>query len=353
MRNWGKRIPRDFGVKMIKRFSSILCIDSHTGGEPTRTVISGLPEIKGATISEKSDFFKNKLDEYRSVLILEPRAHKQMIAVVLCQPCTPKGDFGLVIMCALGYIGMCGHGLIGAVTSVLEAGIVKPVEPITELKVETPAGIISVEAEYKNGKVGGVTFKNVPSFIYAEDVQIDTPSFGSMQVDVAYSGCWYVVVNAEKHGLELNKDKLSIIGEANNEILSAVNKIVKPVHPELGKLDKLIDQVAFYGPPKREDADTMNLITSEALGYDRCPCGTGSSAKMAVLHKKGILKTGESYTHESCITGSIFKSRVIEEVQLDSINGIIPEITGFAYLSSINNIVMDERDELRFGFKVD
>lgn len=353
MEKWEKKLPGDFGVKMIKRFGSILCIDSHTGGEPTRTVISGLPEIKGNTISEKSDYFKNNLDEYRSLLTMEPRAHKQMHAMVVCPPCTPEGDFGLVIVCALGYLGMCGHGLIGAVVSVLEAGIIKPVEPITKLKVETPAGIMSVEAEYKNGKVGGVTFRNNPCFVYAEDIQIDTLSFGSMQVDVAYGGNWYVVVNAEKHDLELNKDKLSIIGEANDEILSAVNKIVKPVHPELGKLDKLIDQVVFYGPPKREDADTMNLITSEALGYDRSPCGTGSSAKMAVLHKKGILKTGEYYIHESCTTGSIFKSRIIEEVQLGSIKGIIPEITGFAYLSSINNIVMDERDELRFGFKVD
>ncbi len=353
MGKWGEKLPGDFGLKIIKRFGSILCIDSHTGGEPTRTVISGLPEIKGNTISEKSGYFKKNLDEYRSLLIMEPRAHKQMHAMIICPPCTPEGDFGLFVVCALGYLGMCGHGLIGAVVSVLEARITKPVEPITELKVETPAGIMSVEAEYKNGKVGGVTFKNSPSFVFAEDVKIDTPSFGSMQVDVAYGGNWYVVVDAEKHDLELNKEKLSIIGEANNEVLLAVNKIVKPLHPELGKLDKLIDQVVFYGPSKRDDADTMNLITSEALGYDRSPCGTGSSAKMAVLHKKGILKTGESYTHESCITGAIFKSRIIEEIQLGSIKGIIPEITGFAYLSSINNIVMDERDELRFGFKVD
>jgi len=352
MEKWGKELPGDFGVKMIKRFGSILCIDSHTGGEPTRTVVSGLPEIKGTTISEKLDYFKKNLNKYSSLFIMEPRAHKQMHATIVCPPCTPEGDFGLVIVCALGYLGMCGHGLIGAVVSVLEAGIIKPVEPITELKVETPSGIMSVEAEYKNGKVGGVTFKNSPSFVFAEDVKIDTPSFGRMQVDVAYGGNWYVVINAEKHDLELNKDKLSIIGEANNEILSAINKIVVPLHPELGKLDKPIDQVVFYGPPKREDADTMNLISSEALGYDRSPCGTGSSAKMAVLHKKGILKTGEPYTHESCITGAVFKSRVLEEVQLGSIKGIIPEITGFAYLSSINNIVMDERDELRFGFKV-
>jgi len=337
--------------ELLRARDSIVCIDSHTGGEPTRFVVGGLPEIKGDNITEKSRFFEENYDYLRTVLTAEPRAHKAMHAMILCSPSTDEADFGLIITCALGYLGMCGHGLIGAVASAIEAGIIKAVEPVTHVTVETPSGLMKVHADVSNGEVGGVTFRNQPSFVYKEDLEIETDKYGKLKVDVAYGGNWYVVVNVEQLGLEISIENLDKLGEANNLILEAVNASVSAEHPQLGPAGK-IPQMVFVGPAKNPEAHSMNLITSEALGYDRSPCGTGSSAKMAVLHAKGKLRLNEEYVHESGTTGSLFRGRLVEETKLGSIDAVVPEITGFAHISGINYIVMDPRDSLRHGFYV-
>jgi proline racemase len=338
--------------ELLHARDSIVCIDSHTGGEPTRLVVGGLPEIKGDDVTAKSRFFEENYDYLRTTLTAEPRAHKAMHAFALCPPSTDEADFGVIIMCALGYLGMCGHGLIGTVASVIEAGIVEAVEPVTHVVVETPSGLMQVRADVSSGKVEGVTFRNQPSFVYVQDLEIDIAKYGELTVDVAYGGNWYVVVDVEQLGLEINIENLNKLGEANNLILAAVNASVSAEHPKLGPAGE-IPQMVFVGPPKNPEANSMNLITSEALGYDRSPCGTGSSAKMAVLHAKGRLKLHEEYVHESGTTGSLFRSRLVEETKLGGINAVVPEITGFAYVSGINYITMDPRDSLRHGFYVE
>lgn len=338
--------------ELLRARDSIVCIDSHTGGEPTRLVVGRLPEIKGDTITEKSKFFEENYDYLRTTLTAEPRAHKAMHAFILCPPSTDEADFGVIVACALGYLGMCGHGLIGTVASVIEAGIVEAVEPVTHVTVETPSGLMKVRADVSNGKVEGVTFRNQPSFVYAQDLEIDIATYGKLAVDVAYGGNWYVVVDVEQLGLEINVENLEKLGEANNLILAAVNASISAEHPELGPAGE-IPQMVFVGPPKNPEANSMNLITSEALGFDRSPCGTGSSAKMAVLHAKGKLKLNEEYVHESGTTGSLFCSRIVEETKVGSIDAVVPEITGFAYISGINCIVVDPRDSLRHGFYVE
>jgi proline racemase len=337
--------------ELLRARDSIVCIDSHTGGEPTRLVVGGLPEIEGHNIAEKSKFFEKHYDYLRTTLTAEPRAHKAMHALILCPPSTDEADFGLIITCALGYLGMCGHGLIGAVASVIEAGIVEPVEPVTHVAVETPSGLMRVRADVSNGKVEGVTFRNQPSFVYAEDLEIEIDTYGKLKVDVAYGGNWYVVVDVEQIGLEISVENLENMGEANNLILEAVNAGISAQHPQLGPAGE-IPQMVFMGPARNPEANSMNLITSEALGYDRSPCGTGSSAKMAVLHAKGRLKLNEEYVHESGTTGSLFRSRLIEETKVGSIDAVVPEITGFAYITGVNHIVMDSRDPLTHGFYI-
>ncbi len=337
--------------EMLHARDSIICIDSHTGGEPTRLVVGGLPEIKGDDITEKSEFFAENYDYLRTTLTAEPRGRKAMHAFVLCPPSTGEADLGVIIMCALGYLGMCGHGLIGTVASVIEAGIVEAVEPVTHVTVETPSGLMKVRAEVSNGEVEGVTFRNQPSFVYAQDLEIAVATYGKLAVDVAYGGNWYVVVDVEQLGLEINVKNLEKLGEANNLILAAVNASISAEHPQLGPAGE-IPQMVFVGPPKNPEANSMNLITSEALGFDRSPCGTGSSAKMAVLHAKGKLKLNEEYVHESGTTGSLFCSRLVEKTKVGSIDAVVPEITGFAYISGINHIIIDPRDSLGHGFYV-
>jgi len=258
----------------------------------------------------------------------------------------------VIIACALGYLGMCGHGLIGTVASVIEAGIVKAVEPVTQVTVETPSGLMKVRAGVSNGKVEGVTFRNQPSFLYEEDLEIDIGTNCKLKVDVAYGGLWYVVVDVEQIGLEISVENLEKFGEATNLILKTVNASISPEHPQFGPAGA-IAQVVFMGPAKNPGAHGMNLITSKALGLDRSPCGTGSSAKMAVLHAKGKLKLNEEYVHESGATGSLFRGRLVEETKVGPINAVVPEITGFAYVTAISYLVMDPRDSLRHGFYVE
>ncbi|GAF92745.1 unnamed protein product, partial [marine sediment metagenome] len=283
----------------------------------------------GDDITEKSKFFEENYDYLRTTLTAEPRAHKAVHAFILCPPSTHEADFGVIVACALGYLGMCGHGLIGTVASVIEAGIVEAVEPVTHVTVETPSGLMKVRADVSNGKVEGVTFRNQPSFVYKEDLEIEVDKFGKLKVDVAYGGNWYVVADVEQMGLEISVENLDKFGQANNLILKAVNASIAAEHPELGPAGE-IPQMVFVGPSKNPEANSMNLITSEALGYDRSPCGTGSSAKMAVLHAKGKLKLNEEYVHESGTTGSLFGSRLVEETKVGPIDAVVPEITGFA-----------------------
>ncbi|MEE9541668.1 MAG: proline racemase family protein [Candidatus Bipolaricaulota bacterium] len=339
--------------QLVRGRESIVCIDSHTGGEPTRLVIGGFPEIKGSNIGEKSQFFERNYDHLRTVLTAEPRGRKAMHALVLCPPSTAEGDFGLIIMCALGYLGMCGHGLIGAVATAIEVGIIEGVEPVTRVVVETPSGEMRVRANVIDGKVENVTFRNQPSFVFKQDLEIEIETYGRLNVDVAYGGNWFAVVDAEQLGVELSNANLDKLGRANNLILNAVNSQISVNHPILGPgAGETIDQMVFMGPPRNPIADSMNLTTSDALGFDRSPCGTGSSAKMAVLHAKGRLGLNEDYVHESATTGSLFRGRLVKETQVGSIDAVIPEITGSAYLAGVYHTLVDPRDSLKDGFLV-
>lgn len=336
---------------LILRDKVITCVDSHTGGEPTRLVVGGLPDIKGSTIAERSEFFKENYDYLRTTLTAEPRGRKAMHALILCPPTSPKTDFGLIITCGLGYLGMCGHGLIGAVTTVIELGIVQPVEPITRLVVETLSGEMAVEAKIASGKVEEVTFRNQPAFVLKEDLQIDLPGRGKALIDVAYGGNWFVIADAQELEIKLNIGSLTEIAALTDRILEAANAAVTVEDPLLGPAT--IDQIVFVGPARNPVAHSMNMTTSTVLGFDRSPCGTGSSAKMAVLHAKGLLKMNEECVHESATTGSLFRGRIVEETRIGNIRAIVPEITGSAYLTGIQYVLMDERDELVHGFVVD
>ena len=242
----------------------------------------GRPFLKSRTIS------RINLDYLRGVLTARAKGAAAMHAFLLVPPTREDTDFGVIIACALGYLGMCGHGLIGTVYSVIECGIVPKVEPETRVRVDTPSGIIEARAKVTNGKVEGVTFRNQPSFTHTLDYPLTVPGVWGNSVSVAYGGNWYAVVNVEQLGIEINQKNLAQFGKLNNAILDAVNASIQAEHPLLGPAGE-VPQAIFYGPPKNPMANSMNLVTSQALGYDRSPCGTGSSAKMAVLHARGEL----------------------------------------------------------------
>ena len=330
---------------------AIVCIDSHTGGEPTRLVVSGIPEISGDSAREKTRFFADSLDHLRTTLTGEPRAHQAMHALVLCPATSNEADFGVIIMCALGYLDMCGHALIGAVTTVLEAGIIKADEPETVVIVETPAGIMRTRAHVVNGKVLSVTFRNQPAFVYKRDLEVCVEPFGNLNVDIAYGGLWYVIVDADQVNISLDISNLDRLSHASRSILKAVNSAVVAEHPILGPAGDL-PQLLFTGPPTNPEADGKNFNMSTELGFDRSPCGTGSSARMAVLHAGGVLGLNREYVHESAATGGLFRGRLVEKVKVGSIEAVVPEITGRAHITGVNHIITDPDDPLRHGFYV-
>ncbi len=330
---------------------SIVCIDSHTGGEPTRLVVGGLPEIPGDNAREKTRFFADNLNHLRTTLTGEPRAHQAMHALVLCPATSDEADFGVIIMCALGYLDMCGHALIGAVTTVLEAGIVKADEPDTVVTVETPAGIMRARAHVVNGKVLSVTFRNQPAFAYKRDLEVCVEPFGNLKVDIAYGGLWYVIVDAEQTGISLELSNLDRLSQASKSILKAVNSTIVAEHPILGPAGDF-PQLLFTGHSTNPEADGKNFNLSTELGFDRSPCGTGSSARMAVLHANGALDLNKEYVHESAPTGSLFHGRLVEKVKVGAIEAVVPEITGSAHITGVNHIVVDPGDPLRHGFYI-
>lgn len=330
---------------------AIVCIDSHTGGEPTRLVVSGIPEVSGDNAREKTRFFADNLGHLRSTLTGEPRAHQAMHALVLCPATSEEADFGVIIMCALGYLDMCGHALIGAVTSVLEAGIIKADEPETVVTVETPAGIMRTRAHVVNGKVLSVTFRNQPAFAYKRDLEVCVEPFGNLKVDIAYGGLWYVIVDADQVNISLDLSNLDRLSHASKSILKAVNSAIVAEHPVLGPAGDL-PQLLFTGSPTNPEADGKNFNMSTELGFDRSPCGTGSSARMAVLHANGVLDLNKEYVHESAATGSLFRGRLVEKVKVGPIEAVVPEITGDAHITGVNHIIADPGDPLRHGFYV-
>ena len=330
---------------------AIVCIDSHTGGEPTRLVVGGIPEIPGDSAREKTRFFADNLNHLRTTLTGEPRAHQAMHALVLCPATSEEADFGVIIMCALGYLDMCGHALIGAVTTVLEAGIIKADEPETVVTVETPAGIMRTRAHVVNGKVLSVTFRNQPAFAYRGDLEVCVEPFGNLKVDIAYGGLWYVIVDAEQTGISLDLSNVDRLSHASKTILKAVNSAIAAEHPILGPAGDF-PQLLFTGPPTNPEANGKNFNLSTQLGFDRSPCGTGSSARMAVLHANGLLDLNKEYVHESAPTGSLFCGRLVEKVKVGAIEAVVTEITGSAHITGVNHIISDSGDPLRHGFYI-
>lgn len=332
----------------MKFKKSIHAIDSHTMGEPTRIITSGLPKIPGKTMSEKKEYLEKNLDYLRTAVMHEPRGHMDMFGSVLVQPIADEADYGIIFMDGGGYLNMCGHGSIGAATTIVETGMVEIVEPYTKVILESPAGLIEANVLVKDEKVKEVTITNVPSFLYKEDLEIEVPELGTIKVDIAFGGSFFVLVRAEDLKMDINPLTGSKIAAIAIEIRNIVNESVKIEHPLLPHI-KSVDLVEVYGSPKTEGANLQNVVVFGSGQIDRSPCGTGTSAKLATLYAKGKLGLNEEFVYES-ITGTLFKGHVIEETMVGNQKAIIPQITGKAYITGFNHFIIDEDDPLKYGF---
>ena len=332
-------------MKINRVFSTI---DTHTGGEPTRTIIGGLPYIPGKTIVEKMHYLKENMDWIRTSLMFEPRGHSVMSGVILTEPTHPEADIGVIFIETGVYLPMCGHDTIGVSTALVETGMITVEEPFTYITLDTPAGLTRVKVHVENGKARSVTFRNIPSFVFAKDVEVYVPGFGKIKMDVSYGGNVYAILPADAVELEILPENASEIIQKGRMVRDAVNSQVRIQHPEKPFVNECT-HVQFYGKPSAPDADLKNTVFFADSGIDRSPCGTGTSAKVATLYAKGELKLNEEFVHESII-GSIFVARAVEEAKVGPYEAIVPEVTGSAYVTGMSQFVIDPDDPHRNGF---
>ena len=339
--------------------SRIETIDAHTAGEPLRLIVKGFPAVEGRTILEQREFVRENYDHLRRALMLEPRGHADMYGALLTPPERPGSHAGVLFMHNEGFSTMCGHGVIAVTTIVIERNLI-PVAPDADgsvcLKLDSPAGLIEAVA-----KDGVVSFRNVPSFVLhpAVPVRVGTRD---VRVDVAFGGAFYAIVDSEAVGIPIQPDRLADLRRVGMEIKHAVEKAVKVEHPLEPQLHGIYGTI-FTGPPSEETADLRNVTIFADAEVDRSPCGTGTAAVMAVLHAMGVLGLPEQvFTHESII-GTRFRGRVIgtttlstskgqEPTSKESIEAIIPEIEGEAYITGEHTFIIDDSDPLKHGFRL-
>jgi len=323
-------------------------IDTHTMGEPTRIITSGIPNLKGSTMAEKKEFLIDEMDYIRTALMHEPRGHRDMFGAIITQPASTWADLGVIFMDAGGYLNMCGHGTIGTVTAALETGMIEPAEPFTQVTLDTPAGLVTARATVEDRRVGEVSFTNVPSFLYKEDVDVDVPDIGKLTIDISFGGSFFALVKADDLGLEIIPENAMELSKAGLKIRDAVNQQVEIQHPLLTKITTC-DLVEIYGDPVKPDSTARNVVIFGDGQVDRSPCGTGTCAKLAALYAKGQIKKDELFVYES-ILGTQFKGKVLGEEKVGDFDAVIPEITASAYITGLNTYVIDDRDPLKHGF---
>lgn len=331
----------------------ISTVDSHTAGEPTRLVIGGLPPLRGATMAEKMIYARNELDGLRGLLMLEPRGRQDMYGALLTTPTTPEADFGLIFMNTRQYTTMCGHAVMGAATTVVETGMVEAVEPETTVVFDTPVGLVHTRTRIKEGRVREVSFDNTPVFVYQLDARLSVPDLGELRVDIVYSGGFFALLEAQRIGLELVPANARALADLGTRLRHEASTQLSAQHPELPFMN-VIDAVEFHGPAERQTDGSLRARNAAIFGertIDRSPCGTGTCARMAVLHARGELEIGQRFVSESII-GTRFTGQIVGETRVGEYQAIVPRVAGRAYLTGFHQFVLDPDDPFPHGFSL-
>ena len=335
----------------MAQFSHIIStIDTHTAGEPARIILSGLPPILGNTMAEKKQYMKEHLDHFRTLLMQEPRGHKDMFGIVLTPPIRQEAHYGVLFIDSEGYIDMCGHSIMSATTALIEIGMVLPIEPETCVIFDTPAGLIEASARIEGNRVIDVSVANVPSFLYAKDVAIDLRGIGSINVDVAFGGNFFALVPAKALGVAVHPENSGRLIDLGAAVKTAVNAKLIVQHPIVDHITK-VELAMIYDKPESSQPFAKSVVIFGDGQLDRCPCGTGTSAAMAALYAKGELPLDTEYINESII-GTRFKGKLLRQVQLGDFVAVEPVVTGTAYITGIQQFVVDPNDPFKNGFLV-
>ncbi len=331
--------------------STFVCIDAHTAGNPVRVVAHGGPELRGADMSEKRQYFLREYDWIRKGLMFEPRGHDMMSGSIFYPPSDPQNDFGILFIETSGCLPMCGHGTIGAITVGIEEGLLHPKIP-GKIRMEAPAGLVQIEYGQSGSKVDWVKLTNVKSYLAATELTVESSDLGELVFDVAYGGNYYAILDVQKNFSGINDFSAGKLVHFSQEIREKINRRYPDrfIHPQDATI-RDVSHLMWSGKPIDSLATARNAVFYGDKAIDRSPCGTGTSARMAQWYAKGKLKQGEAFIHESFI-GSQFVGRVEEECELAGRPAIIPSIQGWAKIYGHNTITIDDDDPYAHGFQV-
>lgn len=333
----------------MKTRNILYVIDTHTEGEPTRIVMSGLPRLEGVNIVEKRVFMSKNLDWIRTALLTEPRGHQDQFGVIVLPSNEKDVDYALIFMDTEGYLDMCCHAVIGVTTALIETGVIEPKEPYTYIKYETASGIVTAKAKVSGDSVEEVSVIDVPSFYLGN---YDLRIFDKIiPVHVAYGGNFFVIAESKDLGVELRIKNIDKLIKWGIVLRDEASKQIVIDNPAQENVDKKIKLAMIVGEPELSWSNGKNIVVFGNGQFDRSPCGTGTAARLAAMHSLGLIKLGECFIHESIIN-TIFKARIIDVVKMGSYNAIIPEITGRAFITQISNVIIDSRDPLWRGFSI-
>jgi proline racemase len=335
------------------RFSRMITVvGAHAAGELNEVITGGVLDVPGKTMFEKMQYVQTHCDDLRKFLLNEPRGRVSQCVNLVLPPTTPAADAGFVIIESDYYVPMSGTNTICTVTALLETGMIPMQEPVTHLTLEAPAGLVKVSAECRGGKCVNVTFDNVPGFVFGLDRKVDVPGLGTINVDVAYGGMIYCLVDAASLGFKLELAEAAQLVEVGERIKKAAAEQVPAVHPENPEIHTK-NQPLIAGPLER-NADGLaskNTVIVSPGRHDRSPCGTGTSSRMAVLHARGLLKVGETFVHESLI-GTEFIGRLRGTTMLGDVPAVLPTITGPAWITAFHQYVLDPTDPFPVGYRL-
>jgi proline racemase len=330
----------------------VTVLGAHAEGEVGRVIVGGVLPPRGDTMFERMETLRRENDWLRKFLLFDPRGSVNAAVNLVTPPTTPDADIGLIVMESDYYVPMSGSNLICTVTAVLESGLVRMTEPITVVRVDTPAGLVEARAECRDGRCRGVTFRNVPSFVMHRDKMIEVAGLGTLRVDVAYGGMIYVIVDAQDAGFTLARDEARDLVAAGELIKADAAEQLPSVHPDNPEIHT-INQTLFAGPLAMSEGVkcSKNAVVVSPGRIDRCPCGTGTSARLALLHARGEIAVGETFRHLSLLD-TRFESRVLAPAIAGGVPAVIPEISGRAWLTGISYYGIDPEDPFPEGYRL-
>lgn len=340
----------------------VTIVDAHAGGEPGRVIVDGVHDVPGATMLEKRDHLWRAGDRLRRLVLREPRGYPAVCANLVLPPTLPGADAGFVIMEQAEYPAMSGSNTICTATVLINEGMVRVTEPVTELVLEAPAGLIRIRADVRGGRARSITFENVPAFALHLDAPVEVRDVGTVSVDVAWGGMFYALTDAAALGFRLTPDEGRDLVRVGEMVKAAAREQIPVMHPETPELAG-ISIMEWTGPPSVPGADAKNtvVVSSGELDWsrpesftgvlDRSPCGTGTCARMAVMHARGELAIGADFVHEG-ILGTTWTGRLLRETTVGGVAAVVPQLTGSAWITGRVQMVVDDDDPFPDGYTV-